>query len=135
MKSEWKKPALAGLLLLILCLLGAAVAQRGPNDDPTATLSFLIVKEDNGKPVRNAAVIMHPVNAPVSYTHLDVYKRQRMRHTALVGKAAPQGNLYQRQPGINEKSSNAKQSLATEVFPRRVPKVLPEGPRLSLIHI
>jgi hypothetical protein len=63
MKRKWKKSALAGLLLLILCLLGAAVAQRGPNDDPTATLSFLIVKEDNGKPVRNAAVIMHPVNA------------------------------------------------------------------------
>ena len=63
MKREWKKSALAGLLLLILCLLGAAVAQRGPNDDPTATLSFLIVKEDNGKPVRNAAVIMHPVNS------------------------------------------------------------------------
>ena len=63
MKREWKKPALAGLLLLILCLLGAALAQRGPNDDPTATLTFLIVKEDNGKPIRNAAVIMHPVNA------------------------------------------------------------------------
>jgi Carboxypeptidase regulatory-like domain len=62
MKREWKKPALAGLLLLILCLLGAAVAQR-PAEDPTATLTFLIVKEDNGKPVRSAAVIMHPVNA------------------------------------------------------------------------
>lgn len=26
-------------------------------------MNFVIVKEDNGKPVRNAAVIMHPVNA------------------------------------------------------------------------
>jgi hypothetical protein len=62
MTRAWKKPALAGPLLLILCLLGAAAAQRGP-EEPTATLSFLILKEDNGKPVRSAAVIMHPVNA------------------------------------------------------------------------
>jgi hypothetical protein len=61
MKKEMMKPTLAGLLL-IFCLLGSAAAQRGPDADPTADLSFLIVKEDNGKPVRNAAVIMHPVN-------------------------------------------------------------------------
>jgi hypothetical protein len=61
MKKEMKRPALAGLLL-ILCLVGSAVAQRDPDADPTSELSFLIVKEENGKPVRNAAVIMHPVN-------------------------------------------------------------------------
>ena len=61
MKKEMKKARLAGLLL-ILWLLGAAAAQRDPNADPTAILTFLIVKEDNGKPIRNAAVIMHPVN-------------------------------------------------------------------------
>jgi hypothetical protein len=61
MKEEMKKPTFAGLLL-ILCLLGSAAAQRDPNADPTADLSFLIVKEESGKPVRNAAVIMHPVN-------------------------------------------------------------------------
>ena len=26
-------------------------------------MTFLVIKEDNGKPIRNAAVIMHPVNA------------------------------------------------------------------------
>jgi hypothetical protein len=62
MMKEMKKPALAGLLL-ILCLQGSAVAQRAANEDPTADLSFLIVKEENGKPVRNAAVVVHPVNA------------------------------------------------------------------------
>ncbi|MGC2194453.1 MAG: carboxypeptidase-like regulatory domain-containing protein [Terriglobales bacterium] len=31
--------------------------------EPTSALSFLVVKEDNGKPVRNAAVVLHPVNA------------------------------------------------------------------------
>ncbi len=30
--------------------------------EPTSALSFLVVKEDNGKPVRNAAVVLHPVN-------------------------------------------------------------------------
>jgi hypothetical protein len=49
--------------LLIVCLLGTAAAQRDRDPEPTAVMNFLIVKEDNGKPVRNAAVIMHPVNA------------------------------------------------------------------------
>jgi hypothetical protein len=38
-----------------------AAAQRDA-DAPTAIVKFLVVKEDNGKPVRNAAVILHPVN-------------------------------------------------------------------------
>ena len=54
---------LAGLLLtMLLTLVGGAAAQKDP-DEPTALLSFVVVKEDNGKPVRNAAVIMHPVGA------------------------------------------------------------------------
>jgi uncharacterized GH25 family protein len=31
-------------------------------EEVTAKISFLVIKDDNGKPVRNAAVIMHPVN-------------------------------------------------------------------------
>ena len=62
MKKTMYRPALAGALLIV-CLLGAAAAQRSPDTEPTAVLNFLIVKEENGKPVRNAAVIMHPVNA------------------------------------------------------------------------
>ena len=49
-------------LLLSFALLGTATAQRTPDTEPTAVMNFLIVKEDNGKPVLNAAVIMHPVN-------------------------------------------------------------------------
>jgi hypothetical protein len=48
--------------LLCLALLGAAMPQRDA-DEPTSDLNFLIVKEDNDKPVRNAAVIMHPVSS------------------------------------------------------------------------
>jgi len=49
-------------LLLIFGLLGTVSAQKDKDDEPTAILNFIILKEDNGKPVRNAAVIMHPVN-------------------------------------------------------------------------
>lgn len=47
-------------LLLILAIASVASAQRD-KEDPTAVLTFLVIKEDNGKPVRNAAVIMHPI--------------------------------------------------------------------------
>ncbi|MGB8911872.1 MAG: carboxypeptidase-like regulatory domain-containing protein [Candidatus Sulfotelmatobacter sp.] len=46
----------------ILTLVGMATAQRDKAEDPTAVLNFLVIKDDNGKPVRNAAVIMHPVS-------------------------------------------------------------------------
>jgi hypothetical protein len=61
-KRDMRNLTLAGALLIV-CLLGTAAAQRDPNPEPTAVMNFLVVKEDNGKPVRNAAVIMHPVNA------------------------------------------------------------------------
>jgi hypothetical protein len=48
-------------LVSTFAFLGEARAQRDQNEEPTAVLNFLILKEDNGKPVRNAAVIMHPV--------------------------------------------------------------------------
>lgn len=57
-----KNSSLAGALLIV-CLLGTGAAQKDRDSEPTAVMNFLIVKEDNGKPVRNAAVIMHPVNA------------------------------------------------------------------------
>ncbi len=56
--------------LLVLCLalglaLGAAFALPvGAQDDEdnSALLNFLVIKDYNGKPVRNASVVMHPVN-------------------------------------------------------------------------
>jgi hypothetical protein len=50
-------------ILSTFAFLGDVVAQREPDAEPTAILHFLILKEDNGKPVRSAAVIMHPVNS------------------------------------------------------------------------
>jgi hypothetical protein len=49
-------------VLVVFVLVAGAAAQRDKDTEQTAILNFLILKEDNGKPVRNAAVIMHPVN-------------------------------------------------------------------------
>ena len=57
--------ACAVLGLTVLAISPAVSAQKDKEEDevgPTSWLNFLVLKDDNGKPVRNAAVIMHPVN-------------------------------------------------------------------------
>lgn len=46
-------------VIAVLCL-AALVVYAG--DDKTSDLQFVVVKDYNGKPVRNAAVILHPVD-------------------------------------------------------------------------
>jgi hypothetical protein len=55
-------PALKILAIsvVILCFLGAALARKKQN--PVANINFLVLRDENGKPIRNAAVVMHPVN-------------------------------------------------------------------------
>lgn len=55
-----KKLAVIGAVL-VLMLAVSAVAQKDKDDAPTSWVNFVVIKDDNGKPVRNAAVIMHPV--------------------------------------------------------------------------
>jgi hypothetical protein len=45
------------LIAITILLVVAALAQ-----DDTAILKFLVLRDYNGKPVRNASVVMHPVN-------------------------------------------------------------------------
>lgn len=52
----------SGVMVAVLAMAGIAMAQKDADDEPTAVLGFLVLKDDNGKPVRNAAVIMHAVN-------------------------------------------------------------------------
>ncbi len=40
----------------LLLLLASAAAEQ------YSTLNFTVLKEDNGKPVRNASVVLHPIN-------------------------------------------------------------------------
>ncbi len=60
-RMDTKKLFLAGVVA-VLAMAGAAAAQHDAEEGPTSRLNFVVTKEDNGKPVRNAAVIMHPVN-------------------------------------------------------------------------
>jgi hypothetical protein len=53
------KYALAACLLL---LLGTAFAQQD-DEDLLAKLNFVVVKDANGKPIRNASVVLHPVGS------------------------------------------------------------------------
>lgn len=57
-----KKTFVLGVLLALLVVAGAAVGQKQDINEPTSFIYFLVIKDDNGKPVRNAAVIMHAVN-------------------------------------------------------------------------
>ena len=52
----------ATALLAMLATAMPVLAQKDKDDEPTSWLYFAIIKDDNGKPVRNAAVILHPVN-------------------------------------------------------------------------
>src|SRR6266853_2709908 len=56
-----RKVTATGVLLAALIVGNSAGAQRDV-DEPTAGVHLVVLKQDNGKPVRSAAVIMHPVN-------------------------------------------------------------------------
>jgi len=58
-----RKTSGIGVALAVLALAVGAMAQKDEDVEPTAVVNFLILKDDNGKPVRNAAIIMHPVNS------------------------------------------------------------------------
>ncbi len=51
---------LAVVIVLGVGMMGLAEAQE--NEKPMSDLRFVVVRDYNGKPVRNAAVVLHPVN-------------------------------------------------------------------------
>ncbi len=51
-----------GVLGALLSMSGMLFGQKQDQNEPTSYVYFSVIKEDNGKPVRNAAVIMHAVN-------------------------------------------------------------------------
>ncbi len=56
--------SIAGGLIAVLVLglgLGPAVAQHDDDEGPLSNLRFVVVKDYNGKPIRNAGVVLHPV--------------------------------------------------------------------------
>jgi uncharacterized GH25 family protein len=49
-------------LILTLVFIAIAMIASVAQDATYANVNFLVVKDTNGKPVRNASVILHPVN-------------------------------------------------------------------------
>jgi hypothetical protein len=88
-------PWLCVCLISCFTLAGAAVVQNDKSKDkdedaePTAMLNVLILKQDNGKPIRNAAVIMHAVNSHGKQSNGDLELK-----TDLDGKASFDGIPY-----------------------------------------
>jgi hypothetical protein len=60
--AAMKKSFVIGLLGALLSMSAMVFGQKQDQQEPTSYVYFSVVKEDNGKPVRNAAVIMHAVN-------------------------------------------------------------------------
>jgi hypothetical protein len=53
----------AQVCFVMLALLSVALPSFAKKKrEPLASMSFVVLKEDNGKPVRNAAVVLHPVD-------------------------------------------------------------------------
>lgn len=50
------------IVMALFAATGTAWGQKDTDEQPTAVMSFLVIKDSNGKPVRNAAVIMHAVD-------------------------------------------------------------------------
>ncbi len=50
----------AAVVAATLAMTGVAAAQQD-EEGPSSYLNFLVVRDENGKPVRSASVIMHPV--------------------------------------------------------------------------
>ena len=57
-----KKFTGGAILAVLLFTVSVVMAQKDKDNEATTWIYFTVVKDDNGKPVRNAAVIMHPVN-------------------------------------------------------------------------
>jgi Carboxypeptidase regulatory-like domain len=53
----------AVVLLVILATGVPTLAQKDKDEGPSSWLYFTVIKDENGKPVRNASVVLHPVTA------------------------------------------------------------------------
>ena len=55
-----KRVSIGIAVVIVLGMSGLAAAQD--DEGPMSDLRFVVVRDYNGKPVRNAAVVLHPVN-------------------------------------------------------------------------
>ena len=63
MEGMKKGLAIISSLIIMLAIGGALyAAAQDDYEGPMSNLSFLVVRDYNGKPVKNAAVVLHPVS-------------------------------------------------------------------------
>ena len=48
--------------LVLAALIATPALARKKKETPLSTMNFVVVRDENGKPVRNAAVVLHPVD-------------------------------------------------------------------------
>ena len=61
MRKTWAAGIVAAGVVLATLAVARAAAVQQDEEGPTSFLSFQVLKDDNGKPLRSASVIMHPV--------------------------------------------------------------------------
>jgi len=54
--------AIRWLALSFIVMGMAATAAAKKKHEPLATVNFVVLRDENGKPIRNASVVMHPVD-------------------------------------------------------------------------
>ena len=57
-----RKTAAVAALLVLVAGFAFAHGKKKKKEDITSTLNFLVVRASNGKPVRNAAVVLHELD-------------------------------------------------------------------------
>jgi hypothetical protein len=63
MRQRWATQGLIlGVVLLAGLLPAAGMWAQTQDDDPSCKVEFLVIRDTNGKPVRAASVVLHPVN-------------------------------------------------------------------------
>lgn len=69
--------------IAVLVLAGALAAGDKKDNVPESSVSFSVLKDDTGKPIRNAAVVLHPVG-----------KNGKQARTGFELKTDPEGKTH-----------------------------------------
>src|SRR6266700_1100768 len=56
------KSVLQAFSVVLVALAVAIPVAAKKKNEPLSSISFLVLRDENGKPIRNAAVVVHPVN-------------------------------------------------------------------------
>jgi hypothetical protein len=88
-KAAPMKSPVQTVLIISLALAAALSLAAKKKADPLATLNFVVIRDENDKPVRNAAVVMHPVDEAGNQTRNGLELK-----TSPEGKAMYEGVPY-----------------------------------------